>query len=103
VVPVENKITFGGSRWPVKIAQFFAVISIYGTENLETTKNYSALFSVATHRLPKILLTQFRRFFPSHRKLLCTRGSTHLHFNFTPVLNWKITHIHIIIHNNLIH
>jgi hypothetical protein len=47
--------------------------------------------------------TLFLMFFPSHQKLICSRGSTYPHFNFTPVLKWKITQIHIIIHNNLIH
>jgi hypothetical protein len=42
----------------------------------------------------------FSAVFPRHRKLICSRGSTHPHFNFTSILHWKITHIYIIIHNN---
>jgi hypothetical protein len=68
--------------------------------NLKTAENYSTLFSAAAHRPPKYYWPSFGIFFPSRRKFLYTRDSTHLHFNFTPVLNWKIIHVHIIIHNN---
>jgi hypothetical protein len=47
----------------------------------------------------------FSVLFPSRQKVVCSRGFTHPHFNFTLVLNWKITHnyIYIVIHNNLVH
>jgi hypothetical protein len=42
----------------------------------------------------EIITDLFSVVFHSRRKLLYTKGSTHPHFNYTAVLNWKITHTH---------
>jgi hypothetical protein len=116
---VENNLP--KIRLPSKIGLFLAV---YGGRrkwinfqcqllSAVIRNNFWRLFSKKPPKIPwpsKIILGYFRRFLlsrekyywpflavlPSCQKLIYARGSTHPHFNFTPVLNWKITHIYIL-------
>jgi hypothetical protein len=101
--PTKIEWLLAAMTWPSKIKHLSVAVTFNGYFHKSWWKfqNRRKLFGLSFGGLciaAKIITALFLVIFPSRRKLLCTMGFTHPHFNFTPALNWKIIHTHIIIY-----
>jgi hypothetical protein len=91
-VSAKTRIIFGGLGWPGKVDQFSVVITFSGYfhRNRQKFLNrrkyfwpiFGSFFLDAENNTDLLSVV-----FSSHQKLICTRGSTYPHFNFTIILN----------------